>query len=62
MSSSGRTPTSRDSDVARLTDATYATAAVAGGWSLAAMVLAVLAYRRVAWARWECSSSAAVAA
>lgn len=49
------------SDAAQLTDATYATAAVAGGWSLAAMVLAVLAYRRVGWARWGVLSSAAVA-
>ena len=48
-------------DTTRLTDATYATAAVAGGWSLAAMVLAVLAYRRVGWARWGVLSSAAVA-
>lgn len=49
------------SDAATLADATYATAAVAGGWSLAAIVLAVLAYRRVSWARWGVLSSAAVA-
>ncbi len=51
---------SSDSDM--LTDVTFATAAVAGVWSTLAIVLAVLAYRRVSWARWALLVSAAVAA
>ena len=45
-----------------LTEATYVTTAVAGVWSMLAIVLAVLAYRRVSWARWALVVSAAVAA
>ena len=50
---------SGDSDL--LTEATYLTAAAAGVWSVIAIVLAVLAYRRVPWARWALLISAAVA-
>ena len=45
----------------RLTEATYVTAVVAGVWSMLAIVLAVLAFRRVSWARWALLVSAAVA-
>lgn len=49
-------------DSAQLTGATYATAAVAGVWSLLAIGLGVLTYRRVRWGRVGLVASAAVAA
>ena len=51
---------SRDSGL--LTEATYLTAAIAGVWSLLAIGLAVLTYRRVRWGRLGLLVSAAVAA
>lgn len=51
-----------DGDSARLSEATYATAAIAGVWSLLAIGLGVLAYRRVRWGRVGLVASAAVAA
>lgn len=48
------------SDPSTLTEATYATAAVAGLWSLAAIVIAAFAYRGQAWARKGVMASAAV--
>ena len=50
------------SDSALLTRATYATASIAVVWSLLAIGLAVLAYRRVRWGRIGLVTSAAVAA
>ena len=50
----------RDSSV--LTEATYLTAAIAGLWSLLAIALGVLTYRRVRWGRIGLVASAAVAA
>lgn len=50
------------SDSALLTRATHATAAIAMVWSLLAIGLAVLAYRRVRWGRFGLVTSAAVAA
>lgn len=50
-----------DQDPALFTEAVYVTAAIASAWSVAASVLAVLAYRGVPWARVGLLSSAAVA-
>lgn len=50
------------SDSAVLTEATYATVAVVGVWSLLAIGLGVLAFRRVRWGRFGLMASAAVAA
>lgn len=50
------------SDSALLTRATYVTASIAVVWSLLAIGLAVLAYRRVRWGRIGLVTSAAVAA
>lgn len=55
-------PDLADGDSAVLTQATYATAAIAGAWSLLAIGLGVLAYRRVSWGRVGLMASAAVAA
>jgi len=49
-------------DSSVLTEATYVTAAIAGAWSLAAIALGVLAYRRVRWGRIGLVASAAIAA
>lgn len=49
-------------DVALLRATTYVSATIAGVWSLAAMLFAVLAYRRVRWARLALVVSAAAAA
>lgn len=51
-----------DGDTALLAEATYATAAIAGAWSLLAIGLAVLAFRRVRWGRVGLVASSAVAA
>ena len=49
-------------DVGLLRATTYVSASIAGVWSVAAMLLAVLAYRRVRWARLALVVSAAAAA
>lgn len=49
-------------DTERLVTTTYLTASLAGAWSLAAVTLAVLAHRRVGWARVALQVSAAAAA
>ncbi|MGZ5399727.1 MAG: hypothetical protein ACXWDL_01150 [Nocardioides sp.] len=49
-------------DSATLTEATYVTAGLVGGWSLLAIVLGVLTYRRVRWGRLGLVASAGVAA
>jgi len=51
-----------DGDTSVLTEATYVTAGIAGAWSLLAIVLGVLTYRRVGWGRVGLVASAAVAA
>lgn len=51
-----------DAGAAAITETVYITAAVVGGWSVLASVLAVLAFRGVAWGRSGLLASAGVAA